>query len=280
MKKLISLALALTLALVFISQSHLTHADSDTVKLGDVNNNGGVDSGDATLVLRYVVGISDLTDEQFKAADMNEDGQVTSGDATLILRRTVQGEQGEPAKILVAYFSRVGNTDWEEGVDAVTSASINVVDGEFVGNAEFLAKFAQEVTGGDLFFIKTVETYPSEYRKTTDEAQQEKDDNVRPELASHVENMDEYDTIILIYPCWWSSLPMPLFTFLEEYDFSGKTILPICTHGGSAMGRTEREIAELCPDAKLLSGLAVRAEDAASAQSRVEEWIKNSGILD
>lgn len=192
-------------------------------------------------------------------------------------------EQSSPAQgsnILVAYFSRVGNTNWENGVDAVTSASLNVEDGAYVGNAEYLAKMAADATGGDLFLIQTVQTYPSDYRETTDAAAVEQDDNTRPELASHVENMDQYDTVVLVYPNWWGTLPMPLYTFLEEYDFSGKTILPLCTHEGSRMGSSERAIAEICPDAILLTGLAVRGSDASSAQSDVETWINNSGILE
>ena len=183
------------------------------------------------------------------------------------------------SNILVAYFSRVGNTVWEDDVDAVTSASLNVVNGEYEGNAQILAQMAQEVTGGDLFLIQTENTYPSDYRKTTDVAADEQNNNARPALSSHVENMEQYDTIVLIYPNWWGTLPQALFTFLEEYDFSGKTILPLCTHAGSRMGSSERDIAALCPDANLLEGLAVSGSSAASAQSDVEKWITNSGIL-
>lgn len=186
-------------------------------------------------------------------------------------------EQG--GKILVAYFSRVGNTVWEDGVDVVTSASLNVVDGEFAGNAQLLAQMAQAATSGDLFLIQTEDTYPSDYRETTNVASDEQGDNARPVLASHVDNMEQYDTIVLVYPNWWGDLPQPLYTFLEEYDFSGKTILPLCTHEGSRMGKSERSIAGLCPDAALLDGLAVLGGSTASAQSDVEAWINNSGIL-
>ena len=182
--------------------------------------------------------------------------------------------------ILVAYFSRVGNTDWEDGVDAVSSASLNVRDGEFFGNAQLLAQMAQQATGGDLFLIQTEETYPSDYRETTDAAKVEQNENARPALSSHVENMDQYDTVVLIYPNWWGTLPQPLYTFLEEYDFSGKTILPLCTHEGSRMGSSENAIAGICPDAVLLEGLSVRGSDAPSAQSEVEAWIDASGILE
>ena len=183
------------------------------------------------------------------------------------------------SNILVAYFSRVGNTVWADGVDAVTSASLNVVNGEFAGNAQLLAQMAQAVTDGDLFLIQTVDTYPSDYRETTNVASVEQSDNARPALATHVSNMDQYDTIVLIYPNWWGTLPQALYTFLEEYDFSGKTILPLCTHEGSRMGSSERAIAGLCPGATLLDGLAVRGASAASAQSEVETWINSSGIL-
>lgn len=211
-------------------------------------------------------------------SDTQEEGTDTQGES----------DSGEPAEtdisgqgnnILVAYFSRVGNTVWEDDVDAVTSASINVENDEFVGNAEYLARMAAEATGGDLFLIQTEETYPSDYRETTNVASDEQEDNARPALASHMENMDQYDTIVLIYPNWWGTLPQPLFTFLEEYDFSGKIILPLCTHEGSRMGSSERVIAELCPDATLLTGLAVRGANASSAQSDVEEWLNDSGIV-
>ena len=188
-------------------------------------------------------------------------------------------QNGGSSNILVAYFSRVGNTNWENGVDAVASASLNVQNGEYVGNAEVLAKMAQQATGGDLFLIQTVNTYPSDYRKTTDKAKDEQNDNARPALASHVENMDAYDTIVLIYPNWWGTLPQPLFTFLEEYDFSGKTILPLCTHAGSSMGSSERDISRLCPNATLLDGLAVAGSGVNSARSNVEAWINDSCIL-
>ena len=188
-------------------------------------------------------------------------------------------EPASSSNILIAYFSRVGNMNYEEGVDAVTSASVNLEEDGIAGNTELLAYMAQEATGGDLFFIETVEKYPAQYRATTDQAKTEQNNAVRPELASHVENMDAYDTVILIYPNWWGDLPMAVFTFLEEYDFSGKTILPLCTHEGSGLSRTESTIANLFPEATVLDGLSVRGGNAASAQADVENWIVSSGIL-
>ena len=191
-------------------------------------------------------------------------------------------EQEEPAgsNILVAYFSRVGNTDWADGVDVVSSASLNLANGEYIGNAQYLAQMAQGATDGDLFLIQSEKTYPSDYRETTDVAAVEQRNNERPVLASHVENMEQYDTIVLVYPNWWGTLPPPLETFLEEYDFSGKTILPICTHEGSGLSNTKSDIAALVPGATVLDGLAVRGSSTPSAQGTVVDFIGGSGILD
>lgn len=208
-------------------------------------------------------------------AEPSASASASSGEST-----ASQPTEESTSNILIAYFSRVGNTDFEDGVDAITSASLNLEGDTLVGNAEVLARMAQEETGGDLFLIETVEKYPSDYDETTDVAAEEQDADARPELASHVENMDQYDTVILIYPNWWGTLPQPLFTFLEEYDFSGKTILPLCTHAGSRMGRSEQDIADLCPEANLMEGLAVSGSSVNEAGVDVAEWITNSGILE
>ena len=214
-----------------------------------------------------------VVQEPETGTDAENTEDMTDGTATV-------GTEEAESNILIAYFSRVGNMDFDENIDAVTSASVNMGGSNVSGNAQLLAEMAQEVTGGELFFIETVEKYPAEYRGTIDQAKTEQNDDARPELSSHVENMNAYNTVILIYPNWWGTLPQPVFTFLEEYDFSGKTILPLCTHEGSRLGRSESDIASICPDAQLLDGLSVRGSDAGSAQTEVEEWINSSGILE
>lgn len=209
--------------------------------------------------------------EEETTPDEAEAAMVDSGEETVAEENN--SEQTEGSSILIAYFSRVGNMDFDAGVDAVTSASVNMEGDDVSGNAQLLAQMAQEVTGGDLFFIETVEKYPAAYRGTTDQAKEEQDNDVRPELAYHVEDMDSYDTVILIYPNWWGTLPQPVFTFLEEYDFSGKTIWPLCTHEGSRLGSSESDIARLAPDAELSEGLAIRGSSASGAQAEVEEWL-------
>lgn len=182
------------------------------------------------------------------------------------------------SKTLVVYFSRVGITPFDDNVDASSSASINIRDGELVGNMQYLAEFIAEETGGDLFQIITEKEYPVEYRATTDLAAVEQEDDERPALTSHVENMDQYDVIFLGYPNWWGTLPQAVMTFLEEYDFNGKTIVPFCSHGGSRLGRGPQDIAALCPDAQLLDGLAVSGSAVAGAQAEVQEWLNGLGL--
>ncbi|GHV10896.1 flavodoxin [Fibrobacterales bacterium] len=158
------------------------------------------------------------------------------------------------AKTIVAYFSHSGNT-------------------------RAVAEQIQKSVGGDIFEIKTVVPYSKDYNTAVEVAKKEQQANARPELSTKVSNMEQYDTLFLGYPNWWGTIPMPLFTFLESYDFAGKVIVPFCTHGGSALGRSEDDIAKLAPKAKLLNGLAIRGGSANNAQKDITAWLKKIGIL-
>lgn len=176
---------------------------------------------------------------------------------------------------LIAYFS-VPETD---GVDAVAGASRVVVNGEVLGNSQYIAQLIQQEVGGDLFRIETVQEYPGSHDPLLEFAYNEKAENARPELASQIENPDSYDVIFLGYPNWNADLPMPLYTFLEEYDFSGKTIIPFTTHGGSGFSRTIQTIQELQPEASVVeNGLSISRNDAADAQEDVSDWVAGLGI--
>ena len=175
-------------------------------------------------------------------------------------------------KILIAYFSRVGSSESFAGVDAVSSASLPN------GNTITIAKMIQKEVGGDMFQIVTAKPYPANYRATTDVAQDEQKKNARPKLATRLKNVADYDIVFVGYPDWWGTIPMPLFSFFEEYDFSGKTIIPFCTHEGSGLGSSERDIAKICPKSKIAEGLAVRGSGAEGAQDAVKKWIKGLGI--
>ena len=165
------------------------------------------------------------------------------------------------------------------GVDAIAGASIVVRDGEAVGNVEYMANVIAETVGADLFRIETVQQYPLEHEALVDQAAQEQDADARPELATHIENLEQYDTIFLGYPNWWGDMPQAHYTFLEEYDFSGKTIIPFCPHGGSGFSRTESTIAELQPDATVSEeGLAISRNNVAGSAEQVADWANSLGL--
>lgn len=196
-----------------------------------------------------------------------------SGENTPEAQVTNNGAAEEDTKVLIAYFTRADNIKVDPDVDATSSASINMNGSEAEGNLTIMADYIQEITGGNTFSILTTELYPTEYRATTDIAKTEQNENARPELNNHVENMEDYDVIYLGFPNWWGGLPMPVYTFLEEYDFAGKTIIPFASHGGSGLGSGPSEIAEICPDATILEGLAVGASSVADSKSEIESWI-------
>lgn len=173
------------------------------------------------------------------------------------------------ANILIAYFT-VPETD---DVDTVSSASRVATDNGVVGNTQFIAQAIQQAVGGDLFAIETVQQYPGTHDELLDFAYNELRENARPDLASQIENLDDYNTIFLGYPNWNSDLPMPLYTFLESYDFSGKTIIPFVTHGGSGFSRTVSTIQELQPEAAVSEdGLSISRGDVADAAQQAMDW--------
>lgn len=117
------------------------------------------------------------------------------------------------------------------------------------------------------------------YEETTEVAKQELRQNARPALAARIDTMDEYQVIFLGYPNWWGTMPMAVFSFLEAYDFAGKTIVPFCTHEGSGMGRSERDIKKLCPGAEVLEGLPIRGGSVGSAANDVSAWLRKMGVI-
>lgn len=167
-------------------------------------------------------------------------------------------------KSLIAYYSRKGN-------NYVSGTIVNLP----VGNTEAVSKIIQKYTGGNTFSIDTVNSYPEDYTETTEVAQDELRKNARPELLNHLDDMDSYDVIFLGYPNWWGTAPMPVFTFLEEYDFKGKIIVPFCTHEGSGMGHSESDIKKVCKNANVLKGLAIKGSSVNKAEKDVENWLQN-----
>ena len=182
------------------------------------------------------------------------------------------GETGN-SNILIAYFTWADNTVVEDpssvDVDATTSASVLAP-----GNAAKLASWIQQEVGGDLHSIVVEEPYSSDYDQCLDRAADEKADNARPALASHVDNMEDYDIVFLGFPNWWYTLPMPVLTFVEEYDWSGKTVVPFVTHGTGGLSSTIRDLTAALPeDATILEPIDVYRPEVDDSQSAVQEWI-------
>lgn len=190
------------------------------------------------------------------------------------------GDSSSQKRILIAYFSVPEDVD-TSNVDAVAGASIVVSEGEKLGNTQYVAELIHDTIGGDLFRIETVEPYPLDHDPLVDQANQEKADSFRPELAAHVDNFDQYDVILLGYPNWWGDLPMPLYSFLEEYDFGAKTIIPFITHGGSRASRTVETISALQSDALVLdNALVLSRNDVAGSAKDVIAWAEGLGMND
>lgn len=174
------------------------------------------------------------------------------------------------------------------GTGSVTGSQTNTTgsgDGSILiayfswsGNTQGIAEEIQRQTGANLFEIQLVEPYSTDYNTVLDQAQRDQNEQARPELSTHVENMEQYDTIILGYPNWWASIPMPIASFLEEYDFSGKTILPFCSHGGGGLGQSQTAIAKLVPDANLAEGLAINYSGGSDMPDDVSAWLDANGI--
>lgn len=176
--------------------------------------------------------------------------------------------------ILIAYFSVPENVD-TDGIDANSGASIVVKNKDVLGNMQYMAMTIQEAIGGELFRIETKEKYPLEHETLVNQAKEEQNEEVRPELATHIENVEQYDIIFLGYPNWWGDMPQPLYTFLEEYDFSGKTIIPFNSHGGSGFSNTIEGIKKLQPNATVKDdGLSISRNDVADSEQEITDWAK------
>ncbi len=157
-------------------------------------------------------------------------------------------------KILVAYFSHSGNT--------------REIAGQIHKNA-----------GGDIFEIKAVKPYPDDYDAVVKQAKQELASGYRPALKTTTENIRSYDVVFIGYPNWCGTIPAPVATLLSEGDFSGKTIVPFCTHEGGGLGRSVSDISKLCPKSAIPEGIAIRGREVKTAQNEVSGWLRKIKIM-
>ena len=146
------------------------------------------------------------------------------------------------------------------------------------GNTEHMAQIIAEQTGGSLFEIEPATPYTDDYDTLLDIARQEQSDNARPELAAQVEDWDSYDVVFVGYPNWWSDAPMAVYTFLESYDWTGKTLIPFNTSASGGFGRSLSGIEESAAGAEILDGLDLTESELSDAQSRITEWLDGLGL--
>jgi len=156
-------------------------------------------------------------------------------------------------KILIAYFSWSGNT-------------------------RGIARQIHQKVGGDLVEIELVKPYSSDYNTCLDEARRDQDNKARPELKTRVNNMTQYDVVFLGYPNWWSTIPMPIASFLEQYDFRGKTIVPFVSHGGGGLGQSVTDLAKLSPQSTIADALSVSFSGGSSLSIDIDTWLKKIGL--
>ena len=172
------------------------------------------------------------------------------------------------AKTLIAFFSRADENYFGGAMRYVK-----------VGNTEIAAGIMKELIEADTFKIEMKEPYSPVYMTCIEEAKKDLRAGARPELKSMPESIDGYDTIVLAYPNYWGTMPMAVYTFLEHFDFTGKTILPLCTNEGSGMGSSERDIKKTCPGAEVKKGLPVTGSAAANSRSSLERWFAANGLI-
>ncbi len=171
------------------------------------------------------------------------------------------------AKTLIAYFSRADENYFGGAMRYVK-----------VGNTEIVVNLMKDLIEADTFKIEMKEPYSPVYMTCIEEAKKDLRSKARPELASYPDGIDGYDTVILAYPNYWGTIPMAVATFLDRYDFTGKTILPLCTNEGSGMGGSERTIKQCAPGAEVKKGLPITGSRAADSTADVKRWLAANGL--
>ena len=172
------------------------------------------------------------------------------------------------SKTLIAFFSRADENYFGGAMRYVK-----------VGNTEIVCNLMKDMIHAELFKIEMKDPYSPVYMTCIDEAKRDLREKARPELTHYPDSIDDYDTVILAYPNYWGTIPMAVATFLERYDFAGKTILPLCTNEGSGMGGSEKTIRQCAPGADVKKGLPVTGSSAANSGASVRRWLTANGLL-
>ncbi|WP_030350427.1 flavodoxin [Streptomyces scopuliridis] len=183
----------------------------------------------------------------------------------------------DDSRILIAYFS-VPETDDPNNMSDDEENSTHVVDGKVLGNTQYVAQIIEERTGAEVFRIETAEELPLDHETLENLALEQQEANERPKLKALIPNLEEYDTVFIGYPIWWYDLPMPMYTFLEEHDFSGKNIMLFSTHGGNRLSGTVETITDTLSDSTVISNaLTISRDDMDDAEAEVVNWLDGLG---
>ena len=190
----------------------------------------------------------------------------------------MNGQSGETSEDEKTSTDTSGSNEESKAEDSAKNGKILVAYFSYSGNTRKIAEEIQSKTGADIFEMKTVNAYSEDYDTVLDEAQTERNDKARPELSEKVNDMSQYQTVIIGYPIWWGDMPMAVYSFLDEYDLSGKTVLPFCTHGGSGLSQTDKNIQDEEKDAKVTEGLAISDSSLDDADGDIDQWLKSNGV--
>lgn len=226
---------------------------------------------------------SELKTSELNNSDAYEDSSQTIAEEALTdTRPTITEANGvlkEQSKngVLIVYFSRFGNTEYPDNIDASTSASI-VIDNNTFGTTEYLAGIIQERTGGDFHLIRTQKPYPADFDELREQNHSEMDEEYLPPLMESNLDMSQYDMVFIGYPVWAADVPQAVLSFLNEYDLSEKTVIPFCTHDGYGAGNSYSTIREVSHAAESPEGLAIEAKDVRDAADTVAAWLENVNI--
>ena len=178
---------------------------------------------------------------------------------------------------LVVYFSMPETTEPDNMTQDEEQSTV-VIDGQVLGNTQYMAYVIQETLGADIFRIEPETPYPTDHDTLVDLAKEEQNNDARPAMAGAIENLGDYGTVFIGYPNWWGDMPMILYSFFDAYDFSGKTIIPFNTHGGSGFSDTLSTIRSLEPEAQVLDGLSISRNHIQDAEQEIIDWVNGLNL--
>lgn len=232
-----------------------------------------------TFVLTFSLGACSTNNSTESPVSKSDTSMTDLSQTPSETEETSSNETKETTNALVVYFSMPETTN-PDNMTQEEDNSVVVINGEVLGNTQYVAYVIQENTGADIFRIEPENPYPTDHETLVDLAKEEQNQNARPKLKASIENFEQYDTVFIGYPNWWGDMPMILYSFFDEYDFSGKTIIPFNTHGGSGFSNTINTITKLEPAATVNeNGFTVSRNSVQEAEPDILSWLKDIGYV-